>query len=305
MNLKQHANKPQRLFNKLILKYSDINSFVLVEGITDRAIWTKFKAKRCMLEPAEGRNNVLETLKIVERERPLWRNVVAIVDPDLWLVDPPIGLELRRVLFDDVPDLELTLFNSLALDTFFHQVLTAIEPRRLSDFVREVKRIALGLATEYGYFRLIHHQNPEYGLRNLRKVAVSIKSYITDEILNLDLIAEKLLEGSAKHITKLQLLEEVGSLRAKYPPPEIKLCRGKDVFSIMAVVLPALFRKQFKNDTNSLEKLIQECGIQAKQNRFSAELRKCYEYRFFKKTALFERIRKWESQNSPFRIVKE
>ena len=304
MGIKEFGDKPRRHFVKLKLKHNENNTFVLLEGPRDRSVWWKFRAKYCDLIPVHSKDSAITTLQMVSEKRPSWRNVVAIIDPDLWLIEQSHKLHANNLLFDDVPDLEMTLLSSSALENFICITLHNIDPRELSEFTQELKDKALYLATEYGYFRLVHHQCPKYGLRNLKKVATRIREYIDDEMLNFDLIAEKLLEGSKSKVTKTQLLEQVENLRANYPPPEIKLCRGKDVCSIMAAIMPTLFSRKF-NDNNSLATLMSECRIENGRNHLVKELCKCYDYHFFIKTALFRRIREWESNNTPYRIIRQ
>ncbi len=305
----QVANKPRRVFNKLKLKYDKYpdDTYVYLEGNSDRALWWRLQADRCRVEAVVGKPNVLATMKMVKEKRPHWLNVVAIIDPDFWLFDQSPCLELPYLISDDKPDLELTLLDSNALDEFVVQCVASLEPAELCEFSSAWKHRALQLATQFGYFRYTHHDKPDYGLRNLKKVADAICEYITEDVLNLDKIAERLVDGA--RISKEQLLKEVAKLRKQFSPPCINLCRGKDVLNIMAVILPHSFYRFF-DDEIALERLAHDCEMYSEQkdetfNLIFAKLRMNYPSSEFNRTVLCERILKWEAASKhEFLILK-
>lgn len=305
MTLREVASRPQRVFTKLKLKYSRYRTFVYLEGKSDRAFWWRLQADMCRVEAVKGKPNVLATMKMVKEKRPHWLNVVAIIDPDFDLLDDR-DPELPNLLADDKPDLELTLLESGALDEFVIQCAASLEPPELCDFANAWKHQALCLATQFGYFRYIHHTNPEYGLRNLKKVADSIGEYVADDVLIVDKIAGQLVEDAK--ISKDLLLNQVENLRKQYSPPCINLCRGKDVFNIMAVILPHCFYRIF-DDEIALERLAHDCEMYSQEkdetfNLIFAKLRMNYPIDEFKSTVLHHRIRNWERNNNPFRIIR-
>lgn len=296
----QVANKPRRVFNKLKFKYDKYpdDTYVYLEGKSDRAFWWRLQADSCRVEPIRGKRNVLDTMKMVKEKRPHWLNVVAIIDPDFDLLDDQYP-ELPYLLADDKPDLELTLLESGALKEFVIQCTSSLEPSELSEFADVWRYQAMCLATQFGYFRYIHHDKPEYGLRNLKKVANVIGEYFTDDVMSDDKIAERLVEGA--RISKDKLLNDVEKLRKQYSPPYINLCRGKDVFNIMAVILPYCFYRFF-DDEIALERLAHDCEMYSEQkdetfNLIFAKLRMNYPAKEFKSTVLHDRIRKWEDAN--------
>lgn len=309
MDPRAAASRPQRVFNKLKLNYNKCpeDTYLYLEGKSDRAFWWRLQANMCRIEAVKGKPNVLATMKLVKEKRPHWINVVAIIDPDFDLFDGVKYPESPYVLSDDKPDLELTLLESRALEEFVVQSAASLEPPELCEFANAWKQRALQLATQFGYFRYTHHVRPEYGLRNLRKVADAIGKYFIGEDLNLDKIAERLVDGAK--ISKEQLLKEVGTLSKQYSPPYIDLCRGKDVFNIMTVILPYYFNKFFDDDI-ALERLVHECEMYSEQkdetfNLMFAKLRMNYQISEFKTTVLHNRIRNWEDANNcKFKILE-
>ena len=313
MSLEKQAYKPARLLGKIILKQNENDSFVLVEGKEDRAIWSKFSAGCCVLIPAGGKCNVIDTLEHIMEEQPSWRNICAVVDPDLWLVVGSAILSMRNLLYDDSPDLEVTLVRSGALESFVVQTLTFVEPDKLCEIVAEAKRLASILATEYGYFRLIHSRHPEFGLSSFAKIVNQMSRYIDGLTLDVDCVVDKLREGSSKRLSRRRLLELYESCRADYPAPDWRLCRGKDLFAILSVVLLRLMQENMDNE-GGVVYLRRECGIESvrdkrgsfiEKNRLCLELRKCYDSDDFRATALYRRIREWEAAHSPFRIIRD
>ena len=309
MDPRQVASRPQRAYNKLKLKYNKYpdDTYVYLEGKTDRAFWWRLQADKCRVEAVVGRPNVLATMQMVKEKRPHWLNVVAIIDPDFWLLEQSSYLELPYLLSDDKPDLELTLLDSQALDEFVVQSAASLEPPDLCEFANAWKHQALHLATQFGYFRYTHHDKPEYGLLNLRKVADEIGEYIAEDVLNLQKIAARLVDGAK--VSSEQLLQDVENLRKTYPSPCMTLCRGKDVLNIMAAILPHCFYRFF-NDEIALERLAHDCEMYSEKkdktfNLIFAKLRMNYPSSEFKTTVLFDRIRAWEYANKEkYKILK-
>ena len=151
------------------------------------------------------------------------------------------------------------------------------------------------LAMEFGYFRLLNHLN-DYGLRCN---AIRFEEVIDIDTLKLDCewIAKRLSEDAT--ISSEELLNEVLDMRTDYPPGNVQLCRGKDVISIMMYILPSLFESEFEDD------LSQVAVAAFRPKALSKDLRMAYEYGYFRETSLFKCIRKWESDNRPFRIIKQ
>ena len=288
MGINEYASRPNRLFSKLIMKRNanPTHTYVLVEGKTDQAVWARFKADYCELMRADGKDKVLATLQLVNRKHPSWGNVAAIVDPDYWLIEHSDELHTANLLYDDVPDLDLMLIASPALATVVRNTITV---EGADDYTERLRNEALRLAMEFGYFRFFDHLHREY---NLGFGSIVLENVIDKKTLRLKLetIAELLVRNST--ITRSQLLEHIKRLRNEYSP-HIKLCRGHDARAIMACLI--------KFDDSLSDKV----KIQTKSNELSRTLRMAYEFAYFITTQLYKRIRKWESENKPFRIVQD
>ena len=191
--------------------------------------------------------------------------------------------------------MESILLNSPALKKVLRHSIDTDDIERLHEFADKLKKEALRLATEFGYFRLLNHIK-DFGLKCN---AIGLEEAIDTDTLELDreLVASK-LAGDKLGITGEQLLQETDELRQKHPPDNLQLCRGKDVVAIMAYILPILFKSQFGDD------LSQSTRMAFHDKELSKDLRMAYEYGYFTETSLFNCIRNWESENSPYRIIK-
>ena len=281
------SNTPNEIVAELRMSRVDSPSvtFVLLEGPTDKKFWEEYKADRCHLFHTGGKLKAVKVLQIIMKRKTL-RGVAAILDPDYWLIEPSDMLNLENLLVGDVPDLELMLIISPALEKILRHTIDVDD---IYKFAETLRSESLRLGMEYGYFRLVDFRHREYNLSFNR---VSFAEVIDNQTLQLNKnsVAEKLVENSA--ITPHQLLEQAEKLSKEYPP-SVKLCRGHDILSIMACLL------RFDDD------LSERAKIQTQSNELSRTLRASYEFQYFISTKLFERIREWESDNSPYRIIRQ
>ncbi len=288
MNIRAHRDKSNRRLARDLLKgKSDCrHTYVLVEGSNDFRVWAKFKAHLCQIVIADGKDKLVAKLRYFNTNYPHWRNVAAIVDPDFWLLENANELDTENLLYDDMPSLELTLIASPALETV---LVNTLPVDVAASYGEQLRNTALRLATEYGYYRLLDYRHRKY---NLSFNQVSFDAVIDTETLELDeiRIAASLVSNSV--LSASQLLEHIKELRRKVAP-DIRLCRGHDVLNIMACLIG------FDADLSGKAK------IQTKSNELSRALRMAYEFTDFITTQLYSRIRKWKSENIPFRIIQD
>lgn len=261
------------------------NSLVLLEGRTDEALWIEYKANNCNLFPVGGKQHVLNIIQAVN-DRTSLKGVAAIVDPDYWLVEHSEFLKTDNLLFDNLPDLEVMLIESPALEKILRHTLSITN---IDKFVRKLRNDAVAIATEYGYFRLIDARHPEYGL-SFNNVTFGDAIDGQSRMLRYELVAQLLTQNAT--VTQHDLLKELVELRSEVPP-RIDLCRGKDILAILA---------QFLNSNSSLSG---RAKVQTTSNELSRTLRMGYEFTYFITTQLYARIRDWETANMPYRIIQD
>ena len=283
---------PSEIVSELIIvrMMDKRKTFVMVEGKTDRALWTEYMTD-CALFPTRGKDVIIDALKT-----PMLRGlsgIAAIVDSDYWLICQADELSTDNLLYDDCcPDMESILLNSPALKKTLRHVFSDYEIEQIHEFAEKLKEESLRLAAELGYFRLLNHIE-DYGLKFKE---IHFEEFIDGLKLDQDWIARRLAENE-RGISREALLKEIEELREGYPQEEynIQLCRGKDALDIMAVILSTLFESQFGDD---LPQSILNMEL-------TGNLRMSYEYGYFEKTSLFSSIREWESDNSPYRIIRQ
>lgn len=277
------------------------DSLVLVEGTTDRALLSSYQSQQCQLFPANNKETVVSVIDISNSKTKL-EGVAGIIDPDLWLIEDDNRLEIRNLLYGDVPDIELMLLRSTALEKALRNTITEYSPDRIDELAISLRNESLRLAADFGYFRLYHYQHPKSDLK-LRVVSEALPSYMDTEAIawHYEKIAHSLTSGS-RRITAANLLEQIARLRGKVEPG-VLLCRGKDALSILAALLPTLYRRRFGNDS-WLDVVISQFQIAPQNHEIARILRMNYEFEDFKRSELCRRINNWESANSPYRILK-
>jgi len=276
-------------------------SFVIVEGKTDRALWSEYRDNdKCFVFPIEDRVNRNNKAKIVNALEDSLRadmcGIAGIVDGDYWLITQANELNTENLLFDvRWPDMESILLNSAALRKVLRHSVDTDDIDRLHAFADKLRAESQRLAAEFGYFRVLSLLK-EYRLQCNR---IRLKQVICLSALELDSewIARRLAEDLSD-MTGEQLLCEVSELRTQYTPDNTQLCRGKDVIDIMVHILPTLFESEYG------ETLSNEAKSSFHARGLARDLRMAYEYGYFLRTSLYSCIRNWESANSPYKILK-
>ena len=251
--------------------------------------------------PAQSKERVVDVIDIANVKTQLV-GIAGIIDADLWLIEDDKRLVTTNLLYGDVPDVELMLLRSAALEKALRNTITEYSPERIAELAVSLRNESLRLAADFGYFRLYHYRHPKSDLK-LRVVSDALPSYMDTEAIawHYDKIAHSLTSGSSR-ITAKNLLERIARLREKVEPG-ILLCRGKDALSILAALLPTLYRRRFGND-DWLDVVISQFQIAPQNHEIARILRMNYEFEDFKRSELCIRIHNWESSNSPYKILK-
>ena len=289
------------LWNEMVNEYRlarnsiEGKSFVMVEGKSDRALWTEFiPPANCYIVYADGKSDIVDALKT-----PVLRGIegiAGIVDADYWLITDADELGTDNLLYDDCcPDMEVILLQSPALKKVLRHELPGEDIDTVHAFADALNHESQRLAAEIGYFRWLNEVEG-YGL-NFK--ALRLADFIDAEKLTLDCdwLARRLAEGR-DGITSERLLSETAELRENNTPETPQLCRGKDAIAIMAQLLPALYQARFGEELpENIREVFQD-------RRLAKELRKAYEFIYFKRTSLFGCIQNWENTNRPYKILK-
>lgn len=297
MDIHERRRKPGRIYTVLKQKCNEDpnKTYVLFEGPTDRALWSGYVGQRCELVRAYNKEGALAVLKLVNDKEPSWRNVAAIIDPDYLLIENSEKLQTPNLLYDDAPDLEMTLLDSPALVKVFQNTFIHLESTDIVEFTTLIMSKSTRLGAEFGYFRLIDFKNRRYNL-SFNKVSFEDVVDVANETINHQKVAELLTQVSS--LASDELTNMVSRLRDLCPPSR-DLCRGKDVLSLIAIVAPTVYRATVGKDLSDKAK------IQIKSDELYRALRMAYEFTYFVATALYRRIRDWEANHAPYRIVRD
>jgi len=270
-------------------------SFVMVEGRTDRALWTEFiPDHHAYLVYADGKSDIVDALNA-----PVMRGIegiAGIVDADYWLITDAAELGTENLLYDDCcPDIESLLLCSPALKKVLRNNLYSYDVDEIHAFADKLFSEAQRLAAEFGFFRLLNHLK-DYGIR-FRDFDFS--EFIDRDTRRLDRAeTAKRLAQTTISVSCEDLLRQVDELQEMYSPNNLQLCRGKDVVAILVYLLPLRFQSEFG------ESLPQDATVNLNGRVLSIGLRSAYDSAYFKGTSLFSCIRLWESANKPYKILK-
>ena len=277
-------------------------AFLLLEGYTDRALIEEYRDTDCRLIITGSKEKSIEVLGIV-RGKDALQGVAAIIDLDCWIVTGADELNDGNLLYDDTPDLETMLLDSPALHKLLRNSMTGKDPSRAAQFADELRQSARRLGLECGRFRTVDCFNKSLGLE--LSVLEDDLNYLLDlSSLRFDRSrAAQKLTGGLQSISQSQLLGHVESLAVERGQIYI---RGKDILSILVLIFPVVYRKYF-NDEDLLLKLqsdIEPRGNEAMYSKLQSILRQNYESTYLAGSMFFTRIKNWESDNSPFRILR-
>ena len=308
-------NTPHEIVGEIIIglaDYPENTSSLILEGTSDVAFWTEFKTEDCQLIPAGNKDKALDALRIANETVSL-SGVVAIVDPDCWLVVQPENLSISNLLYYDVSDIEVMVFESPSLDKVLRNLMSFIPTTDAHEFARNLRQEVWRLGIEFGSFRVIGCRFPNLGL-SLSKVSDAIGKHIEQSArqsleLNRESVAEALL-GTSDNFTLSELLKAADKV-GQENISGTRFVGGKDLMSILAHIFPTQFRRQYVDsskydriDEHTLSRIKSRLQTDGGAYGVSLVLRNAYDRAYLSETGIYDRIKTWESANSPYKILK-
>lgn len=140
--------RPIVIANEIRLKRSQHpGPFLVVEGRDDRLFCERYTADRCDVVVAEGKESVLEVIRILEHDGSV--GVLGMVDPDFDLLEGKVPLG-RNVVTCDAHDLEVALVCSPAFDRLLLELGSREKIQAIGGDAREW---VLSTAAPVGYLR--------------------------------------------------------------------------------------------------------------------------------------------------------
>ncbi|MEH2229804.1 MAG: DUF4435 domain-containing protein [Nostoc sp.] len=273
-----------RVANQIRLRRSTYNgTFLLVEGSSDKTFYKRFVDQLvCELVETSGKQRAIEILKILEQSN--FQGILAIVDADFERLETLLYTS-PNLLRTDSHDLETMLIDSPA----FKKVLAEFgSEEKIAQFNRDVKLVLVENGMSVGYLLWISKCD---GL-NLTFEGITFSKFIDEQTLQIDelkLIQEIKNKSQAFSLNEKNLQERLKTQKSNNHDPW-QICCGHHLVEILSFGLRKALgsNKAADVEPNSLER----------------SLRLAYEEIYFHQTQLYLDIRKWESNNQPFRVLR-
>ncbi len=276
-----------RIANQIRLRRSTYpGTFLLVEGGSDKIFYERFVDRlACELVSTAGKPSsklrAIDVLKILEQSN--FQGVLAIVDADFERIETLLYTS-PNLLRTDSHDLETMLINSPA----FNKVVAELSSEdKIALFNQNIIGVLLETGMSVGYLRWISQCD---GL-NLSFESITFSRFVNDQTLKIDeinLIREVKNKSQAFSLKDEDLQQRLLSRKSLSHDPW-QVCCGHDLVEILSLSLrKAIGSKKTGYEPNSLER----------------NLRLAYEEAYFRQTHLYSEIRKWESNNQPFKVLR-
>ncbi len=287
--MKQYVNATRLVTKIKMLRSGKANkSFVVVEGITDHRLYSKFVVQStCEMIIADSKSNVLQCIETCNDEK--MKGIVGIVDADFWRLEEQ-NASINNVFLTDYHDLECMLIHSPAYDSVLFEYANRNKYLRFEEKrKRSVREIILESGAKIGYLRWYSLQNN----LGLKFSGLDFSRFVNPENLEVDLIklVEYILVHSKKHnvFNSSQIVKELKSF-IKNTNSLWDVCCGHDLIEILTIGFIYIF------------------GEYNAKNLFSGNLegsfRLAYDYHSFRMSNLYKSLSKWEQINSSYSLFE-
>ncbi|HEY9609943.1 DUF4435 domain-containing protein [Allocoleopsis sp.] len=277
-----------RVANQIRLRRSTYSeTFVLVEGGSDKTFYERFVDKLvCELVSVSGKPSsklrVIAVLEILEKSS--FQGILAIVDADFERLETLL-YSSPNLLRTDTHDLETMLIKSPALNKVVAELGSE---EKIAQFNRDVRLALLETGISVGYLLWISQCD---GL-NLTFEGITFSKFINEQTIQIDeikLIRELKNKSQAFSLKDEDLQQRLMAEKSKSHDPW-QVCCGHHLVEILSLSLRKAIgsNKAADVEPNSLER----------------NLRLAYEEVFFRDTKLYLDIRIWESNNQPFKVLR-
>ncbi len=277
-----------RVANQIRLRRSTYSgTFLLVEGGSDKTFYERFVDKlACELVSVSGKPSsklrVIDVLKILEKSS--FQGVLAIVDADFERLETFL-YSSPNLLRTDTHDLETMLINSPALNKVVAEFGSG---EKIAQFNRDVRLALLETGISVGYLLWIS----QCDRLNLTFEGITFSKFINEQTIQIDelrLIREIKNKSQAFSLKDEDLQQRLMAEKSNNHDPW-QVCCGHHLVEILSLGLRKAIgsNKAADVEPNSLER----------------NLRLAYEEVFFRDTKLYLDIRIWESNNQPFKVLR-
>jgi len=280
LTVERYANKIRQL------RSTWKGTFILIEGNTDKTIYKHFFDKESSrVETTSGKPSskirAIRILKILEESN--FQGVLAIVDADFDHLEPSLNCS-PNLLRTDSHDLETMLINSPALDKVVSEFGSE---EKINKLTQDVRTLLLEAGMSVGYLRWVSQCEQ----LNLTFNGIRFSKFINETTLKIDelkLITEVRNKSPSCSWQQEELKTWVIKQKSSSHDPW-QVCCGHDLVEILSLGL----RKVIGSNK----------AAEVEPNILERSLRLAYEEAYFCKTLLYLKIRTWEANNQPFKVL--
>ncbi|MEA5418850.1 DUF4435 domain-containing protein [Spirulina sp. CCNP1310] len=260
--------------------------FLLVEGSTDKVFYERFVKKDCcnvivISGKPSSKLKSISVLSILEKQQ--FQGVLAIVDADFDHLESSVP-NIPNLVRTDTHDLETMLLQSLALD----KVIAELGSEEKIAKFRDIRTALLDAGMPIGYLLWISKLDE----LNLTFNNLEFGKFIDKKTLTLDeseLIQHIKNKSQAFTLKNEDLQKRIQEQRDESHDPW-QVCCGHHLVEILSLGL--------QKAIGSME------AKKVEADALERELRLAYESSYFCQTQIYALIRRWESDNPPFKVLR-
>nr|WP_321353019.1 DUF4435 domain-containing protein [uncultured Methanoregula sp.] len=271
----------------------DPRAVLIVEGSTDSRVFGDFiNPITCRFVFSSSREKAVQILDELEKDR--FEGVLAIIDKDSDNLSE-LKWEKANLIYTDSHDLETMILSSDAFKKFLNEfgLPDKTKEENIEEFVERVRERLINASIGIGYLRW-------YSTPECRNLQLSFKSIDFEKIANKkeftiqfdDAIIElrkKSSECKVKDFSKIKKEIETHIIKKTFDPWAV--CSGHDMVAILTIFLKNGLGNKRCDDASS------DC--------IDGALRLSFIYSHFQKTNVFHLMKKYESDNKPYCLLKE
>lgn len=263
-------------------------AFLLVEGDTDRRLFSKFIDKnKCKIQTAENKDNVIEAISILNSSN--FGGVLGVIDADFMHLEGK-KCEVNNVILTDTHDIETLMLNSSALESLIAEYANR---DKLMEFERDrgenLTNVLLQNTSVLGYLRWFSLRNrADYDFKTIRYHIFTDCSTLSVNLTKL--VSEAINQSPAAKITDCDLtIQRIQNMMLS-KNDLWQVCCGHDMVQLLLIGLKSVF-----GGYNS--KALGDGALEG-------SLRMCFEYGSFAETKSYAFIIEWEKQHAPYQILR-
>ncbi len=264
--------------------YDPDKTCLLVEGRDDKLVYKKFVSKDdCEIIDCHGKENLKPAIDSLDGTESI-KGYLAIKDSDFDIFD---GCSLsHNLMLTDGHDLEVMIMTTEALEHVIEVRIQGETEDRVNTFKSLIRARLFELGSVIGYLRFVSCRcswgiNIQTG-RFLQHLNSDCKLSLGDAINE--------LKTTHPEIDKSQIRStEFKELSASHSH---HLCQGHDMELLLSKIFSKIAKKHFRKKIN--------LGSDLSDRLFLA-----FGQTLFQTTLLYKRIKEWEANNQPYRVLKE